>query len=74
MNIDVEKIEKKISKRLKLLFLSIGLANCNMNKIKTLAKKYNLKIIEDACHSIKAKYNNKSAGNLGNMGALVSIH
>ena len=62
MNIDVEKIEKKISKKTKAIIPVHWTGKpCNMNKIKTLAKKYNLKIIEDACHSIKAKYNNKSA-------------
>ena len=74
MNIDVEKIEKKISKKTKAIIPVHWTGKpCNMNKIKTLAKKYNLKIIEDACHSIKAKYNNKSAGNLGNIGCF-SFH
>ena len=39
-----------------------------MWRISKIAKKYSLKIVEDACHAITAKYKNKFAGSLGNFG------
>ena len=53
MNIDVDKIEEKISKKLKQYCQFIGLVGHEMDKIKSISKKYNIYIIEDACHSIK---------------------
>ena len=41
---------------------------CNMNPILKIAKKYNLKIIEDCAHSIESKYYNKNVGNFGETG------
>ena len=38
----------------------------NMNKIMPIAKKYKLKIIEDACQSILGSIDNKLAGTWGN--------
>ena len=56
MNIDVDKIEKKISKKTKaILPVHWSGRPCEMDKIKSISK-YNIYIIEDACHSIKAKY------------------
>ena len=36
--------------------------SCNMEKIGAIAKKYNIKVIEDASHAIGAKYKNKPIG------------
>jgi len=44
-----------------------------MKKIRAIAKKYNLKIIEDACHSILSKKDNLYAGNQGDIGCF-SLH
>ena len=41
--------------------------------INKLAKKYNLKIVEDACQSILGEYNGKIAGSMGDTGAF-SLH
>jgi aminotransferase EvaB len=46
---------------------------CNMNMIKKIAKKYNLKIVEDACHAYLSKYKGKFAGNFGHTGCF-SLH
>jgi perosamine synthetase len=65
-NIDVNKIENKINKRTKaILVVHIFGQAVDMNPIMALAKKYRLKIIEDACESILAEYRGKKVGTFG---------
>ena len=40
---------------------------CNMSKILSIAKKYKLKIIEDACLATGAEYKNEKVGSLGDL-------
>ncbi len=56
-NIDVSKIESKITEKTKLI-VPVHYAGqpCDMYEINKMAKKHNLKIIEDACHAIGSKY------------------
>lgn len=57
-NIDAEKIEEKISDRTKLIVpVHYSGHPCDMKKIKEIADKYNLKVVEDACHALGAGYN-----------------
>ncbi|MFB6182327.1 MAG: UDP-4-amino-4,6-dideoxy-N-acetyl-beta-L-altrosamine transaminase [Candidatus Magasanikbacteria bacterium] len=58
-----KQIEKKITDRTKAIIPVhyTGLP-CNMEPIKGLADKYNLKIIEDACHALGAEYNGSKIG------------
>lgn len=68
-NIDPTKIEAKITKKTKaILVVHIFGQPCDMNPIIKLAKKYKLKIIEDACESICATYGGKKVGTFGNAG------
>ena len=73
-NIDEKQIEKKITKRTKAI-MPVHWAGkiCNMNAIQKIAKKYNLKIIEDACHAYLSVYKKKFAGNFGDTGCF-SLH
>ncbi|MDP3999599.1 MAG: DegT/DnrJ/EryC1/StrS family aminotransferase [bacterium] len=65
-NIDPEKIEKKITKKTKaILVVHIFGQSADMNSIVKIAKKRNLKIIEDACESLGAKYRGKNVGMFG---------
>lgn len=68
MNIDPDQIEKKISKRTKAI-LPVHMAGrpCNMSKIMRIAKKHNLKVIEDAAHAIGAEYKGKKIGVIGDL-------
>lgn len=61
--IDVEKIEKAISKKTKALMIPImfGLVP-DMEKLQKLAKKYKLVFIEDSCDAVVSKFNNKPTG------------
>ena len=65
-NISVEKIEKSITPKTKVIMPVHLTGNpCEMDKIVKIARKYNLKIIEDAAQAIGAKYKNKNIGNWG---------
>lgn len=64
--IDPDLIEEKISERTKaILVVHLYGQACDMAKIWELAKKYNLKIIEDSAQAHGACYQNKKVGNLG---------
>lgn len=57
LTIDPEDIEKKISPRTKaIVVMHYGGYSCNMKKIMEIAGKYNLKVIEDACHAPFSEY------------------
>tara|TARA_B100000780_G_scaffold259496_1_gene210592 strand:- start:6371 stop:7471 length:1101 start_codon:yes stop_codon:yes gene_type:complete len=68
-SIDPELIERKITKKTKVI-MPVHLTGrvCEMDKILKLAKKFNLKIIEDSAQSIGSKFKNKSAGSFGDIG------
>tara|TARA_B100000287_G_C20675070_1_gene795030 strand:- start:16822 stop:17928 length:1107 start_codon:yes stop_codon:yes gene_type:complete len=71
---DVKQVEKKITKKTKA-FLPVHFTGymTNMPELMKLSKKYNIKIVEDACQSILAEINNKKAGTWGISGAF-SLH
>ncbi len=75
LNIDEEKIEKKITNKTKAIVpVHWSGRICNMKKIIKLAKKYKLHIVEDACHAILAHDDKKKfAGNFGTTGCF-SMH
>jgi len=67
--IDVNKIEKAITKKTKaILPVHIFGQTCQMDKIMEIAKKYNLAVIEDACEAIGGEYRDKKAGSFGDVG------
>lgn len=66
-NITAEEIEKKITINTKAIcVVHYGGYPAEIDKIQKLAKKYNLKLIEDCAHSLGANYNNKPIGSFGN--------
>lgn len=68
-NINVEKIEEKINKNTgAILPVHLFGNSSNMKKIIEIAKKYNLKIIEDVAQSFGTEFENKKLGTLGNAG------
>lgn len=65
-NINPDLIEEKITKKTKaIMIVHLYGQVVEMDKIWKLAKKYNLKIIEDSAQAHGVKYKNKMAGNLG---------
>ena len=68
-NIDVDQLEKKISKKTKALMLVHVLGNCsNLLKIKEICKSRGIYIIEDSCESLGTKFNNRYVGTFGDFG------
>ena len=67
-NIDENKIEKAITKKTKAI-MPVHWAGrpCELSKISKIAKKYKLKIIQDSCHAIKSKYNNRDIISYGDI-------
>lgn len=69
-NIDVKKIEEKITPRTKAIMpVHIFGKMCDMDAIKALADKYNLLILEDAAEAHGAMYHGKKAGSFSDMAA-----
>lgn len=69
-NIDEHKIEEKITSKTKaILVVHLYGQMANMNAITTIATKYNLEIMEDCAQAHGAKFNNKTAGTFGKIGA-----
>lgn len=68
--LDVQEIEKHITSKTKAI-LPVHLYGqvCDMDAIKTLAKKYNLKVVEDAAQAHGAYYEKKRSGNLADASA-----
>lgn len=64
--INPSKIEEKITSKTKAIMpVHLYGQTCQMNEIKRVAKKYNLKVIEDSAQSHGAYYKDKRSGNLG---------
>ena len=73
-NINPDLIEKQITKKTKAILVVHWAGRiCDMKRIKKIAKKYKLFIIEDACHAALAKSNSEFAGNFGDIGCF-SLH
>ncbi len=69
-NINPNLIEAKISKKTKaILLVHLYGQVCEMQTIWEIARKYNLKIIEDCAQAHGAKYENLHTGNLGDVAA-----
>ncbi len=69
-NIDISQIEKHITSKTKAIMLVHLYGQTCWNKnIEELAKKYNLKIIEDAAQSVGSEWNKKKTGSLGDAAA-----
>lgn len=64
--IDPSKIEEKITSKTKaILPVHLYGQTCEMDAINEIAKKYNLKVIEDSAQSHGAYFQDKRSGNLG---------
>ena len=69
LNARPEDIEKVITKKTKaILLLHYGGIPCDMDSIMSLAKTYNLKVIEDCAAGVCSTYNGKALGTFGDIG------
>lgn len=68
-NIDVSKIEEKITKNTKaIMVVHLYGQPAQMDKIMMIAKKYHLKVIEDCAQAHGAEYKGKMVGTFGDFG------
>lgn len=69
LTISPKDIEAKITSKTKAIIVMhyAGFA-CDMDAIMDIAKKYNLKVIEDACHAPLSEYKGKKLGTIGDVG------
>jgi len=68
-NIDVSKIEEKITPKTKVIMPVHLFGQCaDMDSILEICKKHNLLCIEDAAQAISAEYKGKRAGSFGDYG------
>lgn len=74
LNIDEELIEGRITPRTKaIVAVHYNGVGCAMDKIRSLAEKYNLAVIEDAAQGVNARYQGKYLGTWGHLG-VYSFH
>ena len=70
LTIDPKEVEKKITKNTKAIIpVHIMGFPCNMAELKTIAQKYNIAIVEDACQSMGGKFKGEYLGTIGDAGA-----
>ena len=69
LTVDPEDIERKITTRTKaIVVMHYGGFACDMDRVLAIARKYNLKVVEDACHGPLSEYNGKKLGTIGDVG------
>jgi perosamine synthetase len=67
-NINIDEIEKKISKKTKAIIVThIYSFSNDMDKILKICKKYKIKLIEDAAEVLGLKYKKKMCGSFGDL-------
>lgn len=73
LNIDINKIEKEITRRTKVIYAQHTFASfCDMSAVSDIAKRHNLKVIEDCSHALSAEYDGKKAGTFGDAAYLTT--
>jgi len=69
--IDAKEIEKKITDKTKAVIPVHLYGQCaDMDSVREIAERYNLKVIEDAAQAAGAEYKGKKAGSLGDAGCI----
>ena len=70
INIDPKDIERKITSKTKgIIVVHMAGFPCQMDEIMAIAKKHNLKVIEDACHGPLSEYKGVKLGTIGDCAA-----
>ena len=70
LTIDPDDFERKITPRTKVVIaVHMRGVPCNMDKILSLAKKHNIKVLEDVAQATGGSFHGKRLGSIGDMGA-----
>ncbi len=68
LNISIEEIEKAITPKTKAIIpVHYGGQPCDLDEINEIAKAHNLKVLEDAAHSLPATYKGKKIGTISDV-------
>jgi perosamine synthetase len=68
LNISLEEIEKAITPKTKAIIpVHYGGQPCDLDEIQEIAKAHNLKVLEDAAHSLPATYKGKKIGTISDV-------
>lgn len=74
MNIDEKKIEAAITEKTRVIVpVHYAGVACEMDTIMEIAKRYNLKVVEDAAQGVMSTYKGKALGTIGDFGCF-SFH
>ena len=69
LNVDINDLEKKITKKTKgIMLINVLGISSDLKQISIIAKQRNLIVIEDNCESLGSKLNNKYLGTFGDFG------
>lgn len=69
LNIDVEKIKEKITKKTKAIYpVHYAGVACDMDAIAEIAEDKGIRVVEDAAQGVNAKYKGRYLGTIGDMG------
>jgi perosamine synthetase len=64
-----ENVDKYVKKTIRaVMVVHLFGQPCDMQPIQDISKKYNLRILEDSCETMCAKYQGRSVGSLGDIG------
>ena len=70
-NMDITKLEEAITPKTKAIMVAHTLGNpFDLEKVKAIADKYNLFLVEDTCDALGAEYNGQKVGTFGDIGTL----
>lgn len=69
MNIDPASVESRITDRTRAI-LPVHFAGmpCDMDAIEAIAKRHNLRIVEDCAHAVETEFKGRRAGTMGDFG------
>ncbi|UHL66370.1 dTDP-4-amino-4,6-dideoxygalactose transaminase [Paralcaligenes sp. KSB-10] len=74
LNLDEQLIEAAITSRTKAIApVHYAGVSCEMDTIMAIAKRHNLKVVEDAAQGVMASYKGRALGSIGDLGAF-SFH
>ncbi len=70
LNLDDALIEQAITPRTKAIFpVHYAGVGCEMDRIMTIARQYNLLVVEDAAQAVNAYYSGRALGSIGHLAA-----
>lgn len=73
-NFDVDEVEKAITRKTRAIIAIHAVGNpCDMPRLMKIAKKYNVKVIEDNCDGWGSTINGKKVGSFGDI-SITSFH